>query len=73
MRRPGRRILFDSLQLNSGNKEATMAQATVQNQKKILAGQKGIVSNQVKILKNQQSILKNQKKILSNQSRILRK
>ena len=51
----------------------SMAQATLQNQKTIIANQKKIVSNQSKILKNQQGILKNQKRILSNQGRILRK
>jgi hypothetical protein len=55
------------------DKETAMAQATAQNQKKILSNQKSIVTNQSKILKNQQSILKNQRKILSNQSKILRK
>jgi hypothetical protein len=55
------------------NKEAPVAQATLQNQKNIIANQRAIVANQTKILRNQQSILKNQKKILSNQSKILRK
>ena len=55
------------------NDEAAMAQATIQNQKKLMAGQRAITGNQIKIIRNQQAILKNQKKILSNQSKILRK
>jgi hypothetical protein len=55
------------------NEGAAMAQATLKNQKKIIANQKTIVTNQGKILKNQKAIVKNQRKILKNQGRILRK
>jgi hypothetical protein len=55
------------------NEERAMAQATLKNQKKIIANQRTIVTNQGRILKNQKAIVKNQKKILKNQGRILRK
>jgi hypothetical protein len=53
--------------------EAAMAQATAQNQRKIISNQSAIIANQTKILRNQKSILTNQKRILKNQSKILKK
>ena len=68
-----RKIRRNTDYTNHNTREATMAQATTQNQQKIMATQRTIVGNQNKILRNQQAILKNQKKILSNQGKILRK
>ena len=67
------RVVEQYIRHGNYNKEATMAQATLQNQKRIIANQRMIVTNQGKILRNQQAILKNQRKILSNQGKILRK
>jgi hypothetical protein len=53
--------------------ETTMAQATAQNQRKIISNQSAIMANQTKILRNQKGILANQKKILKNQGKILKK
>jgi hypothetical protein len=52
-----------------------MAQATLKNQQKILAGHRTIIANQVKILRNQEDlrpILANQTKIMRNQETILK-
>jgi hypothetical protein len=59
----------------------TMANASLENQKKILARQDKIMSNQRqilanqvklgKVLANQREIVRNQKKILANQAAIL--
>jgi hypothetical protein len=53
--------------------ETTMAQATAQNQRKIISNQSAIIGNQTKILRNQKAILTNQKRILKNQGKILKK
>jgi len=53
--------------------EAAMAQATAQNQRKIISNQSAIIANQTKILRNQKSILTNQKRIIRNQGKILKK
>jgi len=45
-----------------------MAQATLQNQKRIIANQRVIVTNQKKILRNQDPLTR----ILGNQGEILR-
>jgi len=45
--------------------------ATLANQKKILANQAAITANQKKILANQVSIKENQRKIMTNQKKIL--
>jgi hypothetical protein len=47
---------------------AFMAEATVSNQKQILANQKKILANQQRIQNNQKKILANQKRILSKLS-----
>jgi hypothetical protein len=62
-------------------REHAMAQATLKNQQKILAGHRTIISNQNKILKNQVrlgevvgnqiKIMRNQQAILKNQKKIL--
>jgi len=43
-----------------------MAQATAQNQRKIISNQSAIIANQTKILRNQKAIIRNQKKILAD-------
>jgi len=50
-----------------------MSDASLANQKKILARQDKIMANQKRIVRNQQTIIANQKKILANQAVRMRK
>jgi hypothetical protein len=86
---PGRRLaevcgeVYPIGAFETHNEEPLMAEATRNNQERIIANERKILRNQdrlVRILDNQnrilrdlQAMLKNQKKILANQSRILAK
>ena len=67
--------------LDRSPQDTAMAQATLENQQKILKGHREIVSNQKKILRNQERlmlilaneviIIRNQEAIIKNQKKIL--